>query len=97
MHYDTIDFTVPQIFQSVLGRWGEIEFEAKGEDVDILVSKDLGASFEVIEAARVIDGSYKTYIVPIDVSARTLRVRFRTTKLFRLRWVRLWVRDGGAR
>ena len=97
MHYDTIDFTVPQIFQSVFGRWGEIEFEAKGENVDILVSKDLGASFETIEADKVINGSYKTYIVPIDVSARTLRVRFQTTKLFRLRWVRLWVRDGGAR
>ena len=97
MHYDTMDFTTPGAFQSVLGRWGEIEFEVKGETVDVLVSKDSGSNFEDVEIGKVIDANFTTFRVPIDFSARMLRVRFRTTRPFRLRWVRLWVRDGGAR
>ena len=95
--YDTVDFTVPKEFQSEFGRWGEIEFEAKGQDVDVLVSGDLGANFTTIETARTLNGSYTTHQVPIDFFSRNIRVRFQTDTTFALRWVKVWVRDGGAR
>ena len=95
--YDTMDFTTPQAFQSVFGRWSEIEFEAKGSTIEVQVSKNGGSSYETIEAEQSLNASFDYVRIPIDVSARKLRVRFVSDKAFGLRWVRVWVREGGPR
>jgi hypothetical protein len=94
--YETMDFSIPEEFHSVLGRWGEIEFEASGTNVDVAYSKDLGSNWTSVETTT-LSGSYTAYRLPIDAMSRTLRVRFSTFSNFRLRWCRLWVRSGGAR
>jgi hypothetical protein len=94
--YQTMDFSIPQAFHSQLGRWGEIEFEALGNTVDVAYSTDLGSNWTSVETTT-LSSSYTAYRLPIDASARTMRVRFSTFGYFKLRWCRLWVRPGGPR
>jgi hypothetical protein len=92
--YETMDFSLPEIYQSTLTRWGEIEFELKGTEVDVAVSPDRGRNWEEVDTLT-LGNSFETYRVPVDVMSRTLRVRLTTTTDFSLRWVRLWGRSGG--
>ena len=94
--YDTMDFTVPEIFHSLHGRWLEVEFEASGDDVDVSYSGDLGASFTAADSVE-LTTSYQWHRVPIDTTSRTIRIRFSSDTQFSLRWVRVWVRGGGPR
>jgi hypothetical protein len=94
--YDTIDFTVPQEFLSALGRWGEIEFEAGGGTVDVYTSDNLGGVYTLAEQV-VLDSGPQVVRIPIDITSRTLRVRFEFTSDFLLRWIRLWVKPGASR
>lgn len=92
--YDTKDFTIPEVDQSHTGRWGEIEFEASGVDVDVLYSVNQGGTFVSLGTVT-LDGTSQTYRVPVDVVGRTFRVRFVSDSEFRLSWVRCWTRPGG--
>jgi hypothetical protein len=94
-HYETIDFTVPESFLSQYGRWGEIEFEARGDSVDVLTSKDYGGSPDLVETISL--GPMSVQRIPIDIHSRTLRVRFEFTGDFELRWVKLWVKPAASR
>ena len=95
--YETIDFVVPQVGYSLIGRWTEIEIEAWGTQVNVITSKDQGQTYQGQETV-VLDTSPGFFRIPIDVSSRTLRVKFITTgSNFSLRSVRLWVRPGGPR
>jgi hypothetical protein len=95
-YYSTIDFTIPQIFQSLHGRWGEIEFEAGGITVDVSIAKDLDTGFNLVEKVSLSNTpSYNR--LPIDITARAVRVRFDFLGDFTLRWVRLWVKPTAAR
>lgn len=94
--YDTMDFTIPQIFQSLLGRWAQVEFEAQGDTVELLYSTDQGRNFTSLGTTTL--GETQGYFqIPIDVSGRTLRFRFKSLTDFALRWIRTWVRPGGSR
>jgi len=92
--YETMDFSLPEVYESVFTRWGEIEVEMSGTEVDVAISVDRGRNWTSVETLTLTD-SYESYRVPIDYSGRTIRVRFTTTTSFRLRWVRLWGRPGG--
>lgn len=94
--YETMDFTIPEVFHSTFGRWGELEFEAFGDSVDVSYSLDKGASFTSL-GTTTLTPSPQSYVIPYDVSSRVLRFRFQTTGYFGLRWVRTWVRIGGPR
>jgi len=94
--YETGDFTVPTEFHSTQARWAEIEFEGSGDEVEVSYSTDLGRNFTVAETVTLV-GSPTHFYVPIDVTSRTLRVRFRSELNFGLRWVRLWARPGAPR
>lgn len=94
--YETMDFTVPEAFHSLLGRWSEIEIEAFGSEVDVAVSLDGGRNYVELETVT-LDESPNYYRVLLDRSSRTCRVRFSSTSDFALRWIRLWVRPGGPR
>ncbi|MHA2265860.1 MAG: hypothetical protein ACXAEN_26000, partial [Candidatus Thorarchaeota archaeon] len=95
-YYETGDFTIPQQFLSTIGRWGELEFEASGSSVDVYMSTELAGSFKFIETVT-IDGGFTTFQIPMDITARTMRVRFEFSGSFSLRWVRLWVNPMSAR
>lgn len=94
--YDTMDFTVPEQFHSTFARWGELEFEALGTAVDVSVSTDLGRTFQSLETVT-LAGSPTYFMVPFDVTSRTIRVRFSGFDNFGLRWIRLWARPGAPR
>lgn len=94
--YETVDFEVPEVGESNLGRWGEIEFEAWGSQVNVIVSKSQGRGYQGIQTVPLTEQP-TTYRLPIDISSRTLRVKFTATSNYSLKWVRLWVRPGGPR
>lgn len=94
--YETMDFTIPQVFHSLFGRWSEIEFEGFGSEVTVSVSFDEGRNFTTLETVD-LDDSPSYYRVLLDRSGRTCRIRFESTTNFALRWIRLWVRPGGPR
>jgi len=93
--FETGDFTVPEEFLSTFGRWGEVEFEAKGDDVKVSIVHE-GVT-TVVEAVLSLDGNMDTYRLPVDVTSRSLRVRFDFDKYFELRWVKSWVKEGAPR
>jgi hypothetical protein len=94
--YETADFTVPEQFHSTLARWGEVEFEGSGDEVEVSVSTDQGRNFTVLETVT-LEGSPTIFQVPFDITSRTLRVRFKSELNFGLRWIRLWARPGAPR
>lgn len=101
--YHTKDFQASEPVQggglisptSVLGRWGEIEIEAKGSGVIVAYSTDQGSSWTTA-ATLALTSRWTNYQIPIDVSSRTLRVRFGIIDgLYSLRLIRLWYKPGG--
>lgn len=94
--YETLDFTLPS-FQSVLGRAIEVEFEAWGTKMDISISLDKGFTYQAIKTDFALTPSPQYHTIPIDQSARTMRIRFRSLEDFSLSQVRLWVRPGAPR
>lgn len=98
-YWETPDLTVPQSFQSVYGRWLEVEFEASGTALTVSYSTDRGNSWVVVDTVDLSStpAHQKLYF---DTSARTLRLRFTQSDLdgwFALGWYRVWLRPGGAR
>lgn len=92
------DFIVPVEFNTVYGRWLEIEFEAKGTSLEVYVSGDLGVSWTLVDTVTLTD-QLLPYKVAIDERAKNLRVRFRdaeVTGYFTLNSLRLWVRSAGV-
>lgn len=94
--YDTMDFTVPEMFQSLLGRWGQLELEISGSPTEVSYSVDQGRNFVLL--GTVTPDSTPSYRqLPFDVSTRNLRFRFSSLANFTLRWIRTWVKSGGPR
>ena len=94
--YETMDFSFPEGGESIVARWTEIEFEAWGTEVEVSVSVNKGRQFGEVQTITLTE-SPEWYKVPIDLSGRTLRVRFfSATKNFTLRNVRIWSRAGGV-
>ena len=94
--YQTLDFAIPEAFHSLIGRWGEIEFEGFGSSVDVAFSTDQGRRFTDLETVTLqLNPSYQR--IPFDYSSRNLRLRFQSEVDFGLRWIRVWVRPGGPR
>lgn len=101
--YDTIDFAIPVEYLSELGRWLEIQFEARGVgDLDVSYSPDLGANFIAIET-ETLSTSWTKFTLKIDYVSPTIRVRFvgldtySIPNQFEVRWVRVWVKGAGPR
>ncbi len=101
--YDTMDFSIPESYHSLYGRWGELEFEAFGSGVGVSFSTDQGQTFKdstgniEAEDGVTLTTSPTYYRIPIDFAGRTMRVKFSSAVAFALRWIRLWVRPGGPR
>jgi len=96
-HYDTADASVPEEFLSTYGRWGEIEFEASGSDATVSVSVVTEKGTTVVDAAVALTGVMSYYRLPMDLTARNLRIRFEFAGPFKLRWVKAWVKPAATR
>lgn len=96
--WESVDFTFPREFLSTNSRWVEMEFEARGTMLDITFSTDKGANYRP-GYVKALDGSWKTYTVFLDLSSKTIRVKFENHNLngdFELRWFRIWFTHQGV-
>lgn len=96
-YWDTVDFTVPESYQSELARWIELELDLKGFECDLYYSKDQGQTYILLKTLD-LTSNYSKYRIPFDVMSRTIRFRLRNTcpsSTFYLRWLRVWLRAGG--
>lgn len=96
--WDSPDFTVPGFYRSELARWLEIELDLQGGSVEVWYSLDEGGSYQLAKTLT-LGTEWQKYTVFIDQTSRTMRVRLRTVAAdvgFKLRWLRLWLRPGGA-
>ena len=94
-YWDSIQFTVPGEYLSMLGRWIEIEFELRGTSVDVYYSIDRGSTWTSIETLTLAN-AWDRYSSFFDVASKTLQVRLKSTgPNFELRWLRLWITEGG--
>jgi hypothetical protein len=97
--FESVDFTIPQVYRSEEARWTELEVELLGGGNDVLtveISMDQGASFP-LSAAIVMTGSPTVHHIYFDGVSETIRVRFSSQEDFAIRWFRFWFRPVGVR
>jgi len=100
-YWESIDFVVPSIYKSVLGRWLEVEVEVKGlGNLTVTYSVDQGATFTTPADGGTIalTPTWTKYRVLFDGLGRSCRVKVsNTTGTFDMRWMRIWLRVKGPR
>ncbi len=98
--WDTIDFTVPPSYVSQMGRWLEVELEAKGIKAEVRYSTDQGNSYTSL-ATQTLTSAWVAYKFYVDTVSRTFRVQVRTPSSgiggFKVRWLRVWLKEGPPR
>ena len=93
--YSTKDFSMPNVGESIFTRWGEIEFEAWGTQVNVLVSLDKGHTNKGVETVA-LTSTPEWYRLPIDYNSRTIRGVFVSSgNEYSIRSVRFWGTPGG--
>jgi hypothetical protein len=90
-YWESMDYTVPQVYMSLYARWIELELELKGTSADICYSLDQGATFVKIETLE-LSSTWTRYKCYVDVHSQTFRFQIRNTGTdsFELRWLRVW-------
>ncbi len=97
--WDSKDFTIPEEYQSELGRWIEIELELRGFEVEVFISIDGGQTFTTVEHLN-LTPQWKHYRVLTDKVSRLFRIRLVNNCVnsnFEYRWHKVWFRPAGAR
>lgn len=98
--WDSMDYTIPQEYQSEFARWSEIEFELSGTQIDISYSIDRGNTYIPLTTNMSLSLNWSTYKLFLDVVSKTLRVRIAnnyTNGLISLRWLKCWFKPAGVR
>jgi hypothetical protein len=75
----------------------ELEFEAWGTEVDVAFSVDKGVSFTTITTSLALEQDPKEFKLFLDITSRTIRIKFSSLENFNLSWIRLWVNPGAPR
>jgi hypothetical protein len=94
--WESIDFSLPQIYQSVDARFQEIELELQGGSVDVYYSTDQGSSW-TSAGTLTLTSAWARHKAYIDTVGKTFRVRLvstETTSSFKMRWLRVWFIPG---
>ncbi len=95
--WDSIDFTVPEHYQSMKGRWLELELEIAGIDASIYYSVDKGLSWTLFnEGNLTLTQEQTSYKLFLDVVSRHVRIKVFSTSIFKLNWYRMWISPGGV-
>ncbi len=92
-YWESIDFTLPEDFQSVKARWIEGEIELKG-DATVYYSIDKGASWNTIATVSNLNRDVSQLL--FDTVSKHIRIKVETTSVFDLYWLRLWYTRGGV-
>jgi len=93
--YTTPDITVPQEYKSLKARWCEIEVEAMGNEMEVLVSTDQGQNLlpTVAEDGTnkvTLDMTWKRYKLMFDEVSDQLRIIIRSNSHFEIRAIIVW-------
>lgn len=97
--WDSIDFVVPEVYQSERARWLEVELELRGTTVEVQYSIDQGSTYTSLGVLE-LTSDWQRYQVLLDVNSRLVRFRLiveTSNDFFELRWLRAWLRPAGAR
>ena len=86
-YWDSKDLTLDPEYVHSYKRIEEIVFEAKGDTVDVYYSIDQGANWTSAGTQTMTD-TYARYVLPIDVTTRVIRVRFRNDNSGERFWLR---------
>ena len=98
--WDTMDFTIPQEYQSEFARWAEVEFELQGSSVDLYYSTDRGKSWVSLAINQALSTDWATYKLYLDTVSKTIRIRLSnaySNGTFSLRWLKVWFKPAGVR
>ena len=87
--WESKDFTVPQVYQSLFARWMELELELKGGEIDVSYSTDEGFSWTAIKTLT-LDGDWERYDCYFDVASKKIRFKLEGER-FKMRWLRVWL------
>ena len=92
--WQSIDFTVPEYYETLLGRWIQLEVEIEGLDASLEYSINRGETWHTIADLDYI-GSRTTLKFPIDVISKHCRFRIKSDTSFKMYWLRVWINKGG--
>ena len=92
--WQSIDFTVPEYYETLLGRWIQLEVEIEGLDASLEYSINRGETWHTIADLDYI-GSRTTLKFPIDVISKHCRFRIKSNTSFKMYWLRVWINKGG--
>jgi hypothetical protein len=92
--WDSIDFTVPELYQSVAARFLELEVEARGGTLLVYVSTDRGANWELV-GLLTLKSKMEKYKCWFDKVGKYVRIRLESTTGFEFDWLRVWFTPGG--
>jgi len=89
--WDSKDFAIQEGYRRDTVNWMELNFEARGNVVDVYYSTDLGDSYTYLDS-KTLTTDWVKYNVDFEVNAPQIRFRFRNTALsseFRIREVEI--------
>jgi hypothetical protein len=92
--WQSIDFTVPEYYQTLMGRWIKLELEVEGIDVLVQYSVTKGDTWTTIDTLSDL-GSRHSFVLPFDKASRHIRIRLWSDTWFKLYWLRVWISHGG--
>ena len=98
-YWDSKDFVLGEEYKTRYNRFRAIEFDAKGDSLEVLYSIDSGESWNYIDE-QVLTESYEWHTLWFDDSARKIRFRFRnknTNESFSLRTFKIIYKEGATR
>jgi len=98
-YWDSKDFVLGEEYKTRYNRFRSIDFDARGDSLEVLYSTDGGESWNYIGETK-LDSSYEWYTLWFDTSARKIRFRFRnynTSETFSLRTFKIVYREGATR
>ena len=99
-YWDSKDFVIPERLLSENARWVEVELQMKGTQVSVDYSTDAGDSFAALKVDETLTSTWTLYKYYLDTVSRTIRIRLKEdakSKTFDFRFLRVWLRPGGAR
>jgi hypothetical protein len=91
---------IPERLLSENARWVEVELQMKGTQVSVDYSTDAGDSFAALKVDETLTSTWTLYKYYLDTVSRTIRIRLKEdakSKTFDFRFLRVWLRPGGAR
>ncbi len=87
--WDTKDFVIGERYVEETTNWMGVNFEAMGTNLDVLISSDLGKTYQFVESVS-LTSKWSKYEVDFEEWSPYLRVRFRCKSgWFRMRQIEL--------